>query len=325
MTPKDFAAYTDKDDLRASLEVTLNFVAYLALWALSYMLFEMGQYIWAVPVILFNGFLLVRLFVLQHDCGHNVFFSNHKWNNRVGKFLSVFTLAPYDWWRKDHSKHHAQSGHLEKRGTGDIWLLTANEFKAASPQTQFWYRIYRSAFILFGIGPSYLFLLRMRFPDQFTRSHPKLMKSVIYTNIAIVLFYGTLLFFLSPASFLITLVLNVMGASTLGVWMFTVQHTFEDAYWAHTEDWSFDKAAWQGSSVLRLGPVFDFLTANICYHNIHHVNSHIPSYNLKRCYDDNIHRIESREIFLLEALQVTKFKLWCEDRKRMIGFSELTA
>ena len=325
MKAKDFLAYTEKDDTRATVEVIFNFIAFLALWMLSYTLIENAQYLWAVPVILFNGFLLVRLFVLQHDCGHNNFFSNYKWNNRVGKFLSLFTLAPYDWWRMDHSKHHAQSGHLEKRGTGDIWLLTAKEFQAASKSTQNWYRVYRTAFILFGIGPIFLFLLRMRFPDEYTRSHPKLLKSVMYTNIAIFVFYGFLLTVFSPASFLINLVLTVMVASTLGVWMFTVQHTYEDAYWAHGEDWSFEKAAWKGSSVLRLGHVFDFLTANICYHNIHHVNSHIPFYNLKRCYYDNIDKIDSREIFLSEALQVTKFKLWCEDRNRMIQFSDLPA
>lgn len=325
MGSKPFAAYAEKNDRRAITELVLNFTLFLVLWGLSFSLVSNGEYLWAAPVIIFNGFLLVRLFVLQHDCGHNVFFSNHKWNNRVGKFLSVFTLAPYDWWRMDHSKHHAQSGHLEKRGTGDIWLLTVEEYSKLGGLMKFWYRLYRSAFVLVLVGPLLLFVVRMRIPDAFTRSHPKLFKSVIYTNIAIFLFYGSLLLIFEPTSFLIAHLLTVMVASSLGVWMFTVQHTFEDAYWAHDENWSFDEAAWKGSSVLRLGSVFDLLTANICFHNIHHVNSQIPSYNLKRCYHDNIDNIDSREIYLLEALGVTKWKLWCEERERMVRFSDVPA
>ncbi len=325
MGSKPFAAYAEKNDRRAILELVLNFASFLALWALAYVLVNSGQYLWALPVIVLNGFLLVRLFVLQHDCGHNVFFSNHKWNNRVGKFLSIFTLAPYDWWRIDHSKHHAQSGHLEKRGTGDIWLLTVDEYKNIGALEKFYYRLYRSAFVLVGIGPLLLFLVRMRIPDAFTRSHPKLLKSVLYTNVAIVIFYGALLTIFGPVSFLLTHLPIVMVASSLGVWMFTVQHTYEDAYWAHDETWDFNKAAWEGSSVLRLGNTFDFLTANICYHNIHHVNSQIPSYNLKRCYHENLDSISSREIYLAEALSVTKWKLWCEERECMVRFSDVPA
>jgi len=322
---KPFAAYAEKNNRRASIELVVNFLAFLVFWAITYSLIKSGHYLWAAPIILFNGVVLVRLFVLQHDCGHNVFFSNHKWNNRVGKLISLFTLAPYDWWRKDHSKHHAQSGHLEKRGTGDIWLLTVQEYKELKPLKKFYYRLYRSAFVLLVIGPLLLFLVRMRIPDAFTRSHPKLLKSVLYTNVALVVFYGALLFIFEPTGFFITHLLTVMVASSLGVWMFTVQHTFEDAYWAHGDSWSFDEAAWKGSSVLRLGALFDFMTANICFHNIHHVNSQIPSYNLKRCYFENRDDIESREIFLIEALRVTKFKLWSEELGRMIRMSELPA
>ena len=325
MGSKPFAAYAEKNDRRAISELVLNFVSFLVLWGVSYALVTNAQYLWAAPIIIFNGFLLIRLFVLQHDCGHNVFFSNHKWNNRVGKFLSLFTLAPYDWWRIDHSKHHAQSGHLEKRGTGDIWLLTVKEYSKLGTLEKFYYRLYRSAFVLVGIGPLLLFLVRMRLPDAFTRSHPKLLKSVLYTNLALVVFYVTLLFVFEPASFLIVHLPTVMIASSLGVWMFTVQHTFEDAYWAHDENWSFDEAAWKGSAVLRLGSLFDFLTANICFHNIHHVNSQIPSYNLKRCYHENIDSIDSREIYFWEAIGVTKWKLWCEERKRMVRFSDVPA
>ena len=325
MASKEFEAYTEKNNFRAGAEVVLNLLAFLTFWALSYMLVQSGQYLWAAPAIAFAGVLLTRLFVLQHDCGHNVFFSNHKWNNRVGKFLSVFTLAPYDWWRIDHSKHHAQSGDLDKRGTGDIWLLTVDEYSKSSPLKKLFYRFYRSAFVLVLVGPALLFLLRMRIPDEFTRSHPKLLKSVLFTNLAIVVFYGAMLFIFDPATFLLTHLPIVAIGASVGVWMFTVQHTFEDAYWAHSDNWSFDEAAWKGSSVLRLGPVFDLLTANICYHNIHHVNSHIPSYNLKRCYHDNKHDLESREIRFWEAAQVTKWKLWSENLGKMIRIRDLPA
>jgi omega-6 fatty acid desaturase (delta-12 desaturase) len=272
----------------------------------------------AVPA----GLFLVRLFIIQHDCGHYSFFKQ-KWAcDLVGRALGVLTMTPYYWWKRDHDWHHATSGDLDRRGYGDIDTLTVAEYNAMSPLKKLAYRAYRHPAVLFGIGPLYQFLVRQRLPLNIRRGEHRAIISILTTNVVIGLVVwgmGEALGYLTLAKMWLPV---IVVAATAGVWMFFVQHQFEGTYWRKHEGWSYEQAALKGCSYYKLPSLVEWLTGWISYHHIHHLAAKIPNYRLKACYQDVDHLRDVTTITFRESLRCVPLTLWCETRQRLVSFAE---
>lgn len=315
-------AYAKPSLVRACFQLLNTAVPYLLLWLL--MLFSLGGSYWitillAVPTALF----LVRLFVLQHDCGHGSFLPSRTANNTVGFILGIVTLLPYDYWRKLHAMHHATSGDLGRRGFGDVDTLTVAEYLALRPLKRGVYRLVRNPLVLFGLGPVFEFLLKPRLPLNLPRSWRREWASVLWTNLALFLITIALWFTIGIRAFLLIQAPVFLIAGALGVWLFYVQHQFEDAYWESGDNWSFHAAALQGSSYLDLPAIGHWFTGNIGIHHIHHLCSRIPNYRLRRCLEESPELLKGRRMTIREGVSCLRLKLWDEDRQRLIGFREL--
>jgi omega-6 fatty acid desaturase (delta-12 desaturase) len=273
----------------------------------------------AVPAA---GFL-VRLFMIQHDCGHGSFFRSRLANDWVGRVIGVLTLTPYDFWRHSHAVHHATSGNLDRRGFGDVDTLTVREFLALSKRRRLLYRLYRHPMVMFGIGPAYLFILRHRLPVGLMRSRWQFWLSAMATNLAIGLLSTTAITLVGLGSFLLIQLPITILAGSIGVWLFYVQHQFEDTYWVRDERWKFDEAAMRGSSHYDLPGVLRWFTANIGVHHVHHLCSRIPFYQLPRVLQDHPELAAVGRLTLLQSLQCVRMVLWDETRQRLVSFREM--
>jgi omega-6 fatty acid desaturase (delta-12 desaturase) len=266
--------------------------------------------------------LLVRLFIIQHDCGHHSFFRSRFANNALGTFCSIFTLTPYALWRRNHSRHHASSGNLNHRGHGDVWTLTVDEYKRRSWFGRLHYRLYRNPIFLFGIGPAVLFILRQRFTVGIPATWRRERKSVHATNAAIAVLLVGAYCTTGLIPFLLVHSPIVLLASSIGAWMFFIQHQYEKAYWQPDNQWDFKRSALDGSSYYRLPPVLQWFTGNIGFHHIHHLNSRIPNYNLAECFANVAELRKSVTIGVRESLRLPQLKLWDERLQRMVRFNE---
>jgi omega-6 fatty acid desaturase (delta-12 desaturase) len=270
-----------------------------------------------------SGLLLVRLFIVQHDCGHRSFLRSQAACDWIGRCLSLLTLTPYDYWRRDHDKHHATSGNLDRRGAGDITTLTVAEYRALPFARRLAYRLYRHPAILLGIGPAWQFLIRFRLPIglQGKTAH-KSRWSILLTNLFLAVFFGGLGWVTGYGALAAIWLPAVIVAGTAGIWLFYVQHTFEHAYWEHHASWSYVDAALRGCSYYRLPGWLHWLTGWIGYHHIHHLSARIPNYRLAAAFRDVPELQCAPSIGILESLGCLRLALWCEDRKRLISFRE---
>lgn len=279
---------------------------------------------WAVLLLAIPaGGLMVRVFIIQHDCGHGSFFKSRELNDNVGRAMSILTLAPYGLWRREHAQHHASSGNLDRRGSGDIDTLTVAEYQALSPLQKLRYRFYRHPLFLFGFGVPAYFLIVQRTPWLHALPARDCFKSVIGLNIAMALVYGPLFYAFGFAKVLSVFVPMVVVASATGGWLFFIQHQFEDTVWEKTNGWDFQVAALLGSSFYDLPKVLNWFTGNIGLHHIHHLNSMIPNYRLQDCIADSAELRSINRLTLRESLKCAGLKLWDENRGRMISFKEL--
>ncbi|HIJ64082.1 MAG TPA: fatty acid desaturase [Rhodospirillaceae bacterium] len=272
-----------------------------------------------------TGLFLVRLFIIQHDCGHQSYFRQRWACDLVGRCLGVLTMTPYLWWKRDHDWHHSASGDLSRRGYGDIDTLTVREYRALGGWHRFRYRLYRHPLVLFGLGPLYQFLLRHRLPVGLRKDDRRSIVSILGTNLALaaMLAVGGLLLGFWRFSALWLPVVAV--AATVGVWMFFVQHQFEKTYWAGRGEWSFVTAALQGCSYYRLPRILEWVTGSIGYHHIHHLASRIPNYRLRACFSEVVALRAVTIIEFRQSLACSRLALWCEDRQRLLGFREALA
>lgn len=297
----------------------------LAGWAAFYSagLFLADQHsLWAIPCAIGAGSFTVRLFMIQHDCGHGSFFKSRRNCEWVGFALGVLTMTPYHCWYRYHALHHAHSGKLDERGFGDIRMLTVAEYLALPGWRRLVYRAYRHPLILFGIGPFVLFCLRQRFGYYLPAGWRKERLSIYATNL-ILLLLGLAVIELgdvSPASFLAFHLGSMAFAASLGVWLFYVQHQFPDAYWDNRGDYDMVRAALHGSSYYHLPSWLRWLTANIGFHHIHHLDSRIPNYRLADCHRENAVFHEVTRVDLRDSLALAGLKLWDERRRVMVGF-----
>jgi omega-6 fatty acid desaturase (delta-12 desaturase) len=284
---------------------------------------EVGNLL-ALMLSLPAGLLLLRLFLIQHDCGHGAFLSRRATNDWLGRALGVLTFTPYDCWRRSHTLHHASTGNLDARGFGDVDTLTVREFYARSPLGQLFYRFYRHPAVLFGLGPAYLFLLRHRLPIGLMREGRLYWISAMGTNAAIATLLAAIVhqFGLTAAGLVLLPVLLI--AASAGVWLFYIQHQFEDAHWDGRQSWSFHDAALYGSSHLDLPPVLRWFTANIGVHHVHHLASRVPFYRLPevlRAYPQlkGVNRFTA-----LQTFGTMRLTLWDESQRRLIRFPQVT-
>ena len=264
--------------------------------------------------------LLVRLFIFQHDCGHGSFFASRWLNDILGMALSVLTLIPYSFWRRDHAVHHASSGNLDRRGIGDMTTLTLAEYQALPFRKRFAYRLYRHPLVLFGVGPAWLILIRLRVPSGNPLRRWRDWLSIVGTNAALAAVLAVLILVLGLKPVLLGWLPVVLLAAMIGIWLFYVQHQFEDAYWQSRSHWDFAAAALRGSSFYDLHPVLHWFTGNIGFHHIHHLASRIPNYHLRECHEANPAFQAAPRLTLWESLRCARLALWDTERHKLVPF-----
>jgi acyl-lipid omega-6 desaturase (Delta-12 desaturase) len=315
------ARYREPSSARGVFELAVTAVPFAAIWALMWVAVHYGYWIGLLLAVPAAGFL-VRLFMIQHDCGHGSFFRSRFASDWVGRAIGVLTLTPYDFWRQTHALHHASSGNLDHRGFGDIDTLTVREFLSRSRWRQLLYRLYRHPLVMFGFGPTYLFMLRHRLPIGLMKGGWKPWLSTMGTNAAIAVLVAGMIWLIGVGAFLLVHLPIMVLAASIGVWLFYVQHQFEETSWALDGSWSFHEAALHGSSHYHLPPVLRWFTANIGIHHIHHLCSRIPCYRLPDVLRDHPQLAAIGRITLLQSLRCVRMTLWDEKGQRLISFGE---
>ena len=319
---RDLARYREPNPARSVFELAITGIPFLLLWAAIWASLEAGYWIGLVLAIPAAG-LLVRLFLIQHDCGHGAFFRRRAVNDWVGRVISVLTLAPYDFWRRSHAIHHATSGNLDHRGIGDIDTLTVREYLALSRWRQLLYRMYRHPIVMFGLGPAYVFIWRFRLPFTLMRAGWQPWVSTMATNAAIAALFAGMMWLVGVWSFLTVQVPITLLASSIGVWLFYVQHQFEDTLWERDEDWTFQQAGLHGSSHYILPPVLRWFSANIGVHHVHHLASKIPYYRLPQVLRDYPQLAAVGRLTLLDSFRCVRMVLWDETRRTLVSFARV--
>jgi acyl-lipid omega-6 desaturase (Delta-12 desaturase) len=315
------ARYRAPNHGRSIVEILITAVPLVLLWLSMWFALKIGYGLYLLLAIPASGFL-VRLFMIQHDCGHGSFFRHRLMNDWVGRVIGVFTLTPYDFWRRAHGIHHATSGNLDLRGIGDIDTLTVREYLALPRWRRAVYRLYRHPIVMFGIGPAYLFILRHRLPFGLTRDGWVPWVSTMATNGAIALVVAAIMWRIGVGPFLLVhLPITIIGGA-IGVWLFYVQHQFEHTVWSENRDWSFPTAALYGSSHYDLPVVLRWFTANIGVHHVHHLCSRIPFYRLRQVIRDHPELGDVGRLTLRQSLECLHFALWDEARQRLVSFRE---
>lgn len=268
--------------------------------------------------------LLVRLFIIQHDCGHNSFFRSRAANDFLGRAIGVLTLTPYGEWKSGHAIHHASSGNLDRRGWGDVGTMTVREYKAASPLQKLGYRLFRSPFVMVLLGAPLNFIVLQRIPRGRTFTDRALRHSILSLNVALAVVFGLPMVVFGVGPVLATYLPVMVMASWIGNWLFYVQHQFEDTYWERDGEWKFHTAALRGSSYFDLPPVLQWFSGNIGLHHVHHLCTRIPNYRLQACVDSapELSRIAKR-ITLRDSLTCWRLALWDEQSRRLVGFRDL--
>lgn len=317
-----FSKYQVNDQRKSYFQIFNSFVPFLLIWFLMYLSLDVS-YLLTLLIAFPAAGLLVRIFIIQHDCGHGSFLSTKKANNRVGVACSLFTWTPYFYWRKGHGIHHAFAGNLEHRGIGDVYTMTVKEYMSKTPWGRTKYRLYRNPLFLFVIIPSVIFLLWYRFPTSSDKAMKKEEASVYWTDLALVILVGSMIYLVGLSAFLMIQLPLVIISTSLGQWLFYVQHQFEDTYWENKDEWNYASAALQGSSYYKLPAVLQWFTGNIGFHHIHHLNPSIPNYKLALCHKENPELRQVHVLTIKESLNTISLRLWDEDRKKLISFKEL--
>ncbi len=294
--------------------------AYVAVWFLLYLALPVAWWL-TVPLVVLAGGLLVRVFIIFHDCGHGSFFASRRANDFWGIVTGLLTFTPYYHWRGEHAIHHGNTGDLDQRGIGDVWTMTVREYLESSRWRQFSYRLSRNAIVLFVAAPLVMFLWLQRFPRAGVKSRERW--SVWWMNLLVagMVFGMGQIYGFVPYLLMQLGVLMVAGAA--GVWLFYVQHQFEDAYWERGGEWNYERAALQGSSFFKLPRVLQWFSGNIGFHHVHHLSPRIPNYNLERCHASDPLFHEVRPMSFWAGMRTLGLKLWDESTKKLVGFRHL--
>jgi acyl-lipid omega-6 desaturase (Delta-12 desaturase) len=315
------AKYRDPSVSRSIAELLVTLVPFFLLWALAWACLSVSYWL-AFGLAVLNGGFLVRIFVIQHDCGHASYFPNRKAQDWVGRALGVLTLTPYDVWKRTHAIHHAHHGDLENRGIGDVLTLTVAEYRSRTAFGRFLYRLYRHPLVLFVLGPSYLFILQNRLPFGLMNQGWRYWTSAMGTNAAIAMMLALMIWLGGLMPVLLIYLPTSLIAATIGVWLFYVQHQFEETHWSKGEDWQLHDAALEGSSHYVLPQPLRWMTGNIGIHHVHHLYSRIPFYRLVEVLRDHRDLAEAQRLTIRESLASVRLHLWDEQGKRLLSFRD---
>jgi omega-6 fatty acid desaturase (delta-12 desaturase) len=313
------APYEKPSPGRAIGQIANTFLPYALTWYLIYLSLPVSLWL-VLPLVILAGGLLVRIFIIFHDCTHGSFFASRTANNITGFMAGLFTFTPYFHWRWEHNIHHATAGDLDRRSVGDIWTMTVKEYQQASPWQRFIYRIARNPIVLFAIAPLGLFMIAHRFASPKANRRERL--SVYMMNLAILVMATLMSLAFGFKTYAILQLLMMMIAGGAGIWMFYVQHQFEDVYWERGDKWDYTLAALKGSSYYKLPKVLQWFTGNIGFHHVHHLSPRIPNYYLERCHRSNPLFQNVKPVTLLSSLKCLSFRLWDEEKKKLVGFPQ---
>jgi acyl-lipid omega-6 desaturase (Delta-12 desaturase) len=316
------ARYRAPSSMRSLVELVITAGPLILLWFLIWATLDLGYWLGLLLAVPAAGFL-VRLFMIQHDCGHGAFFHRRFTNDWVGRVIGVLTLTPYDFWRRTHAVHHSTSGNLDRRGIGDIDTLTVREYLALSSWGRLRYRVYRHPVVMFGLGPAYLFLIQHRLPVGLMRCGWQPWLSTGATNAAIAALVATMIWLVGVGPFLLVHLPIMLLAASAGVWLFYVQHQFEHTVWARDPAWNLQEVALHGSSHYALPSLLRWFTANIGIHHIHHLCSRIPYYRLPLVLRDHPDLDGVGRLTLFQSLGCVRLVLWDEGQQRLVSFREV--
>jgi omega-6 fatty acid desaturase (delta-12 desaturase) len=315
------AQFAHPDTRRSTWQIINSLVPYAALWVLMVWSLEISYWLTLGLSVIAAAFL-VRGFIILHDCGHGSFFKSRTANDFWGVLTGVLTFTPYYQWRHEHSIHHASAGNLDRRGMGDVWTLTVDEYRALPPLRRLGYRLYRHPLIMFGLGPFFIFILTHRVPRK--GATPKERFSVLFTNVALLAIMLVMHLLIGIKAYLLIQGPVILLAGLFGTWLFYVQHQFEGVYWEREPKWDYMTAALHGSSYYRLPKLLQWFSGNIGLHHIHHLSPRIPNYNLQPCLDATP-LFQITPITLLSSLKSLTFRLWDEQARRLVGFAGVKA
>ena len=312
-----------RPSLRKAIWQLINtFLPYIALWALMVYLLRSGYSYWIVLSLAFlSAGFLIRIFIFFHDCCHGSFFASRRANKVIGYISGIMTFTPYEDWRSSHAKHHISTSDLDRRGTGDVWTMTLDEYLSAPRSKRLTYRIYRNPFIMFGLGPVFVFLLINRFSHKGAKKKER--NGVIFTNLTILAVAILASLGIGVREYLIIQLPVILIAGAVGIWLFYIQHQFEGVYWARHEVWDSMRAALEGASYYKLPKVLQWFIGNIGFHHIHHIRPIIPNYNLQQCFDEIPALQEVQPLTFRRSLHSLRANLWDEKQQRMVSFQSL--
>ena len=314
--------YVGPDTRKSVGQLLATAVFFVALWYLALRSLEVGYWLTLLLAVPAAGFMM-RLFMIQHDCGHGSFFHSRTARDWVGRIIGVILLTPYDYWKRTHAYHHAHSGDLDFRGFGDVDTFTVREYLSWPRAQRIKYRLYRHPLILFGLAPFYQFIVKHRYPWDIPRDWKQAWQSVWWTNAALVGVLALMWATIGIERFLLVQLPITLIASTLGIWMFYVQHQYEDTYWHHHDEWDYYDASLYGSSYLVLPKPLQWLTASIGVHHVHHMSARIPNYRLQQVHDENPEFHVVTKVRFKDTVKLINLALWDEDSRKLIRFKDL--
>jgi len=313
------APFEKTNTRRSVLQLINTILPMIGLWIAAYAALNVSYALTLALAVVAGGFL-VRTFIIFHDACHGSFFNSKRANDIIGTLTGILTMVPYRQWKYTHSVHHATSGNLEKRGTGDIWVMTVEEYREAHPLKRLSYRLYRNPLVMFGLGPAFTFAIQYRFNRRGARRSERM--NTYLTNAAMAALYAGIIALIGWEAFLAVQLPFFLSAGLAGIWLFYVQHNFEDSYFAHDEEWSYVLAAVEGSSYYRLPKLLQWLTGNIGFHHVHHLSPKVPNYYLEDAHESVPLLQKAPTIGIKESLKSLKFRLWDEDEGKFVSFRE---
>ena len=317
---KIVSKYNHPNPFKSWLQFSINLLVFSFLWFLMFESLSLSYWI-TLGLSLPTAGMLVRLFIIYHDCTHGSFFKSRRLRNFIGLLIGVLTFTPYFSWSHNHIIHHETAGNLDKRGIGDVWTLTVDEYRGSSLWNKIVYRFYRNPITMFLIGPLYVFLIGNRFTKKGMDKYGRM--GVYITNAGLLVFAVGMSLLIGVKAYLLIQFPVIYISGILGFWLFYVQHQFDPSYWTRSDTWDYKRVAMEGSSFYKLPRILQFFTGNIGYHHIHHLSPLIPNYNLARCHRENAMFDIIKPLTFWQSFRAMSFRVWNEQTREMISFRKM--